>query len=283
MVETDLYEAIVRARRRGEPAALATIIGTQGSTPGKESMKMLVRGDGTFVGSVGGGCVEADVYTAAQEVLRTDRPRRLRFALNERDYPESGLICGGRLEIYVEPVTDPTLVLFGGGHVSSAVARVAREASFRVVVGDDRETFATTERFPDAAEVVAAPWDEQVARIAPAEHLYLLVVTRGHQDDGVVLRALHARGCRPKYLGMIGSRAKRAVLFETLEADGVPRAWLEGVYSPTGFAIGARSHGEIAVSIVAQLISLRRLGLALPDLSQGKALEDRAFGVRPEE
>ena len=161
----DVYREIVRVRERGEPAALCTIVATRGSTPGKESMKMLVRADGTFVGTVGGGCLEADVYEAALEVMRTEIPRRVLFRLNERDYPDSGLYCGGTVEVYVEPLTDPTLTIFGGGHVSKAIAAVAKEAGFRVVVADDREAFASRERFPEAAEVVCAPWPEIAQRL----------------------------------------------------------------------------------------------------------------------
>ena len=128
---SDIFEEIVALRRRGEPAALCTITSTAGSTPGKASMKMLVRADGSFVGTVGGGCVEAEVYAAAQEVLRSGESKRLAFALNERDYPDSGLICGGKVEIFIEAVTDPTLVLFGAGHISSSVAQVAKLVAFK--------------------------------------------------------------------------------------------------------------------------------------------------------
>ncbi|MBK9385143.1 MAG: XdhC family protein [Planctomycetes bacterium] len=261
---SDIFEEIVALRRRGEPAALCTITSTAGSTPGKASMKMLVRADGSFVGTVGGGCVEAEVYAAAQEVLRTGESKRLAFALNERDYPDSGLICGGKVEIFIESVTDPTLVLFGAGHISSSVAQVAKLAGFRVVVGDEREAFATRERFPDAEELIAAPWTEQVARLGGAEHAFLVVVTRGHIDDGTVLEALFLSGAKPRYLGMIGSRAKRNVLFDQLVERGVDPRWLAAVRSPTGLALGARTHGEIAVAIVAQLIALRRLGTLEP-------------------
>src|SRR5688572_26528145 len=135
---TDLYEEIVRLRRAGEPCALCTITKTQGSTPGKTTMKMLVRRDGSFAGTVGGGCLEAEVLEAALAAIEDERPRTLSFALNERDYPDSGLLCGGQLEIFVEPLGVPRLVLFGGGHVASAIAKVAHLAGFHVTVADDR-------------------------------------------------------------------------------------------------------------------------------------------------
>ena len=219
---------------------------------------MLVRADGTFLGTVGGGCLEADVYAAALEVIRSDRPRTLTFKLNERDYPDSGLYCGGVVEVFVEPLADPTLYIFGAGHISAAIAPTARKAGFRVVVGDDRATFAKKERFPEANSVLCLPWEKLVRKIAPAEHAYLVVVTRGHHDDGRVLEALYRGGCRPRYLGMIGSRAKREILFRKLRKQGIPDSWLEKVRTPMGLPIGARTHGEIAVSVVAEIVAVRR-------------------------
>jgi len=120
-----LYAELARLTGAGEPCALCTIVKTSGSTPGKTSMKMLVRRDGSFVGTVGGGCLEAEVLEAALAAMGDERPRLLAFALNERDYPDSGLLCGGRVEILVEPIVQPRLYLFGGGHVASAIARTA--------------------------------------------------------------------------------------------------------------------------------------------------------------
>jgi xanthine dehydrogenase accessory factor len=257
---TDVYEELVRMQRAGRDCALCTIVATQGSTPGKAMMKMLVRDDGSFAGSVGGGCLEADVLEAALAAMKDERPRLLSFSLNERDYPDSGLLCGGKVQVYVEPITEPRLHLFGGGHVSGAIARIARSVGFRVSVGDDRESFASPERHPDAHETWAEDFGAQVARLAPAEGLYLVVVTRGHDDDGEILWHLHKKGCRPRYLGMIGSRAKRATLWNQLTERGVPREWLDEVQSPMGLDIGARTHEEIAVSVVAQMIRVRRQG-----------------------
>lgn len=255
-----VFEEIVRLRALGEPCALCTIVKTAGSTPGKTTMKMLVRADGSFLGTVGGGCLEAEVLEAALASMRDELPRTLAFSLNERDYPESGLLCGGQVEIFVEPIVEPRLFLFGGGHVSRAIARIASMVGFHVVVGDDRADFAGRERHPDAAETRCAPMAELARSVAPAEGWYLVIVTRGHDEDGDVLQALHAAGCSPKYLAMIGSRAKRVQLFDKLESAGVPRAFLETVKSPMGLPIGARTHEEIAVSVVAEMIRVRRNG-----------------------
>jgi xanthine dehydrogenase accessory factor len=259
---TNIYAEIVRLQHAGEPCALCTITKTVGSTPGKTTMKMLVRRDGSFVGTVGGGCLEAEVLEAALQSMRDEKSRTLSFALNERDYPDSGLLCGGQLEIFVEPIVVPRLVLFGGGHVSGAIAHVAHLVGFHVTIADDREAFATRAKHPDADVTLCAPFDELARKIAPADDKYVIAATRGHDKDGDVLRALHAAGARPKYLGMIGSRAKRVQLFANLREAGVDDAFLALVRTPMGLPIGARTHEEIAVAVVAEIVQVRRLGSA---------------------
>ena len=259
----DIFEEIVRLRKAGIPAALATIVGTRGSTPGQESMRLLVKEDGTFLGTVGGGCLEADVYEAALEVIRQETSKSLQFRLTQKESKDSGLLCGGEVTIFVESITIPALTVFGGGHVSSALCRVASLAGFRVVVTDDRESYARADRFPGVSEVFAAPFIETVGQMELQANTYIVIVTRGHKEDGLVLRALAERfaaGAKPRFLGMIGSRTKRGVLFRQLRADGVPEEFLSMVRSPVGTLIGARTHEEIAVSIVGELISVRRLG-----------------------
>ena len=254
----NLYAEIIRLQQAGEPCALCTIVETAGSTPGKAMMKMLVRCDGSFAGTVGGGCLEAEVHEAALGAMRDERSVMLEFSLNERDYPDSGLLCGGKVRIFVEPITEPELYVFGGGHVSAAIAKVARLVGFHVTVGDDREAFANPDAHPDAHATVCAEFEEQARALGAAEHHFLVTVTRGHKEDGTVLRALAEAGARPRYLGMIGSRAKRATLFEQLRGMGVSEAFLETVRTPVGLPIGARTHEEIAVSVVAEMIQVRR-------------------------
>ncbi len=221
---------------------------------------MLVRGDGSTLGSIGGGCVEEEVRQLALEVIAEDRPASRSFNLNRRDQPESGLICGGQLTVLAEPVVAPVLALFGGGHVSAATVRVAKECGLRVVVCDDREEYANDAAHPEADECWPGPWEDAVARVAPAEHHYLVVATRGHRDDLAVLLAIARASCRPRYLGLLGSRAKRASLLRMLADEGVEPDFLERIRTPIGLPIGSRNAGEIAVSLVAELVRLRRLG-----------------------
>lgn len=260
---TDIFQELVRLRAEGIPAALATIVATRGSTPGRETMRLLVTEDGTFLGTVGGGCLEAEVYEAAREVIKDEQTRTLTFRLNEFDAPDSGLLCGGEVTVFVEPVTTPALWIFGGGHVSKALCQVAALAGFRVTVCDDRESYASRARFPEAHDVVVAPFAEAVAKLPIRANTYVVVVTRGHKEDGLVVGALAARaaaGQTCKFVGMIGSKTKRHVLFEKLREEGVTDAFLASVRSPVGLCLGGRSHEEIAVATVGELIMVRRLG-----------------------
>lgn len=276
--DTDIFEAIVRLRRDGTPAAMATIVGTRGSTPGRTSMRLLVLADGTFLGTVGGGCLEAEVYDAALAAIADEQPRSLQFRLTEKESPDSGLMCGGEVTIFVEPITTPALWIFGGGHVSKALTQVATLAGFRTTVVDDRPDFATAERFPDAHETVTAPFPDAVGRMPVRQNSYAVVVTRGHRDDGVVLEALGRRfaaGDRLKFCGMIGSRTKQALLWKHLRAQGISDDFLATVRTPMGAYLGGNSHEEIAVSVVAELISVRRTGR---DLAEGWARKPRKSG-----
>ncbi len=252
----DLFEEIVRMRRAGERGALATIVHTNGSIPSFESSRMLVREDGSIAGTIGGGCVEADVWAAAKEVIENETSRKMVFNLNHEAGYDSGLICGGTLEIFVEPILpQPVLYLFGGGHISGAVARIAHLSGFSIAIVDDRESFANAERFPMASEVIAS-YEEAFRKIRPNASSYVVIVTRGHKDDMRVLE--WAVGTDARYVGMIGSKRKVLAVYEALGKQGVAAEKFERVHAPVGLEIGALTPEEIAVSIVAELIAVRR-------------------------
>ncbi|MGH7839015.1 MAG: XdhC family protein, partial [Candidatus Binataceae bacterium] len=258
----DLFEEIVRMRRAGKRGALATIVHTNGSIPSYESSRMLVREDGSMAGTVGGGCVEADVWAAAKEVMSSEQPRKMTFNLNHEAAYDAGLICGGTLEIFVEPILpQPLLYLFGGGHVSTAVARVAHLAGFAIAVVDDRESFANAGRFPMAARFFTT-YEDAFREIQPGSSTYLVIVTRGHKDDMRVL-AWAAR-TSARYIGMIGSKRKVISVYRALEKEGLTPESFDRVHAPVGLDIGALSPEEIGVSIVAELIAVRRNASGAP-------------------
>ncbi|MBV9075287.1 MAG: XdhC family protein [Acidobacteria bacterium] len=253
----DIFEEIVLLRRAGRRGALATIVHSNGSIPSFESAKMLVRDDGTIAGTIGGGCVEAEVWQAAREVMEEEKPRSLTFNLNHDPKYDSGLVCGGTLDIYLEPILPvQTVYLFGAGHVSVNVYRAARMAGFEVIVVDDRESYANRERFPEAKDVYADDYERVLPQLAPNHSSYLVIVTRGHRDDMRVLR--WAVETPAKYVGMIGSQRKVIAIYKELQREGTAPEKLERVYAPVGFEIGAITPEEIAIAIVAELIAVRR-------------------------
>jgi len=252
----DLFEEIVRMRRAGQRGALATIVHTNGSIPSYESSRMLVREDGSSLGTIGGGCVEADVWAAAREVMHKEAPRKLVFHLNNEATYDNGLICGGTVEIFVEPILpQPILYLFGAGHVSTAVAKAAQAVGFGVGVIDDREAFANAQRFPMAQDIFTS-YEDAFAKLQPNSSSYLVIVTRGHKEDMRVLA--WAVRTQARYVGMIGSRRKVLSVYKALEKEGYAMEEFERVYAPMGIDIGALSPEEIAVSIVAELVAVRR-------------------------
>jgi xanthine dehydrogenase accessory factor len=263
----DIYEEIVKLRQSGRRGAVATIVNVRGSIPSFKTAKMLVRDDGSIFGTIGGGCVEADVWQAAREVMQSERPRTLTFNLNQDPKYDTGLVCGGTLDIFVEPVLPPAeLYIFGAGHVSVNVYKVARSAGFDVTVIDDRETYANRERFPDAHKVIAEDFDAAMGRLRPADSAYIVIVTRGHRDDMRVLR--WAVQTKVRYVGMIGSKRKTIAIYNELRKEGLPANLFERVHAPVGLDIGAVTPEEIAVAITAELIAVRRHAeRALPHMS----------------
>jgi xanthine dehydrogenase accessory factor len=270
----DLFEEVVRLRRAGQKCALATIVEVNGSIPSYESAKMLVREDGSIAGTVGGGCVEAEVWNAAREVIAEEKPRRLRFTLGHDASEDTGLICGGQLEIFIEPVVpQPKAFIFGAGHISKSLARVASLAGFYTVVADDRELFANRARFPDSEEVHAAEYEALFPQLEISSSSYLIIVTRGHRDDLRVLRLALATPAR--YIAMIGSRRKVLGVMKELEKEGVARPAFERLFAPMGLDIGALTPEEIAVAVVAEMIAVRRR----PD-SHWRSLAKTVCGAR---
>jgi xanthine dehydrogenase accessory factor len=253
----DLYEEIVKLRREGRRGAVATIVNVRGSIPSFKTAKMLVRDDGSIVGTIGGGCVEADVWQAAREVMESEKPRTLTFDLNQDPKYDTGLVCGGTLEIFVEPILPPgELYIFGAGHVAAALYKVARIAGFDITIVDDREVYASRERFPEAEQVLAEDFEQAMSKITPNESAYIVIVTRGHRDDMRVLRWAVQTGAR--YIGMIGSKRKTITIFKELQKEGLAPELFDRVHAPVGLDIGAITPEEIAVSITAELIAKRR-------------------------
>jgi xanthine dehydrogenase accessory factor len=347
----DIYSEIVRALEKREKCVLATLISRVGSAPRAVGAKYLVKEDGTSLGSIGGGCVEAEVWQEAQKVIERREGRVLHFELTSEQLAEGGLVCGGNIDIFLEPLredflniyqeavkvrqwggsailatlvlvdgdfpkgegskvlikasgekvgsllggaelekkvlregegvlrekkpkvlvlssenrkmeillepvfSEPTVYIFGGGHVSEQVAPLAKKVHFKVVVIDDREIFANRERFPEADEVIVSEFEKCFNRLNIGDSSYIVIVTRGHLYDGIVLE--QAMESNARYIGMIGSKKKIKTLYQSLIEKGIAKATLGRVHAPIGIDINSETPEEIAVSIVAELIKVR--------------------------
>jgi xanthine dehydrogenase accessory factor len=262
-----VFAAVADALERGEPVALVTIVATHGSTPQRVGAKMLVYADGRIVGTIGGGCYENDAFWKAREAIANRRPQLLHYELADDFAQETGLICGGQMDVYIEPIEpSPELYIIGAGHVGFHLARLAHEVGFRVTVVDDREKFANAERFPTAEDVVVDDIPVWAGRAHLPPHAYAVIVTRGHTNALEALRALAPHDLR--YLGLIGSRAKVARIFDALKTDRMPDEQLQRVHAPIGLDIGAVTPQEIAVSILAELIAVKHGKFASRDAAE---------------
>jgi xanthine dehydrogenase accessory factor len=253
----DIYEEIMKVKAEGKRAALATIIATRGSTPREVGAKMLIHEDGKIFGTIGGGCLEAEVYQEARKVMAEEKPRTVHMDLTGRNAEESGMICGGIMDLYIEPLVPRTKAyIFGGGHISLFVSRISAMVGFEVAVIDDRPDFANRERFPEAAEIIAEDFETVLPKMQVNRSAYIVIVTRGHAYDQEVLDwALRSDA---QYIGMIGSRKKIQTVYKNLEEKGIRPEALQRVHAPIGLNIGALTPEEIAVSIVAEMIQMRR-------------------------
>jgi len=201
--------------------------------------------------------VEAEVWNAAREVIATEKPKHLSFNLGQEAAYDNGLICGGQLDVFVEPVIPPPhAFIFGAGHISKSLAKVAALSGFATTIIDNRETFANRDRFPEADEIFAEEYEEVFPKLPINETSYIIIVTRGHRDDMRVLR--WAVDTQARYVAMIGSKRKVISVVKELEKDGVSRQQLERIFAPMGFEIGAVSPEEIAISVAAEMVAVRR-------------------------
>jgi xanthine dehydrogenase accessory factor len=262
-VNQEVFSALSDALERGDEVALVTIVGSTGSTPQRVGAKMLVYRDGRTVGTIGGGCYENDAMGKAREAIAQRRPCTLKYELNDDFAQETGLVCGGQMDVFIEPVeASPEVYVFGAGHVGYFVARMAHEVGFKVHVIDDREKFANADRFGAGIEVLVDHIPSWLGAHALPPTAYAVIVTRGHTHDLDALRALVRSPLR--YLGLIGSKAKVRRIYDALIEEGTPREALAGVHAPIGLDIGAITPQEIAVSIVAELVAAKHGKLGGP-------------------
>jgi len=254
----NVWEATAQAWRLGETAALVTVIAQGGSSPRHAGARMLVRKDGSIVGTIGGGTLEFQVLQQALEAMCDRRPRRWNVHLTR----DLGMCCGGEVEVYIEPIESrETFVIFGAGHVAQALVPLLHSLDFAVTVIDERPEWLTEARFPQASleledPVVAA------RRLPGGNQHWWLIVTHDHAIDEALCATLLPK--ESAWLGMIGSQAKVTRFFLRLRAQGVDETLFARLKAPVGLDLGAETPAEIAIAIAAELVRVRRGGNSLP-------------------
>lgn len=254
-----VYEALLESQAQGEPAALATVVSVKGSVPRHAGSKMLVRADGSIVGTVGGGAMESLVVQEALGAIRDGRSRLPEYALNNLEDGDPG-ICGGTVQVFIEPVAiAPQLVVVGGGHVGKSLAELGKWLGYRVILSDDRPEFCNPEYLPGLAGYAVCKPGELLEHIRVNSQTYIAAVTRGLPVDIHLIPALLATDA--PYIGLIGSRRRWALTAKALkEEHGLTDRELARIHAPIGLELQAETPHEIAVSIMAEIIMVRRGG-----------------------
>lgn len=251
------YKALAECIQENKPAAVATVVKTMGSSPRDVGSKMLVYPDGSIVGSVGGGEMEARVIETAKESIRAGKPTYLDMTLSDEARGDP-LVCGGEIEIFVEPLlAAPTLIIVGAGHIGAACAELGKFLGFRVVIVDDREELLKRENLPAADEVHAGDMPAELRKLDITPQTYIVLVTRAHTTDAPVLREIIAKPAA--YIGMLGSKRRVLTVFDMLKREGTDDRAFQRVHAPIGIPIGAETPQEIAVSILAEVVKAKRL------------------------
>lgn len=251
--EGTIYQAALEAVRRGQPAALVTVVEALGSAPREPGAKMLVYPDGRTVGTVGGGASEAWAIDQARQALTEGRSRLLERPTGEDD------VCGGAMRFFVDVLLPPaTLLIVGAGHIGQAVASVGAWLGYRIVVLDQREELVSADRFPDADALLSGPLDEELDAVPLTEQTYVVLVTPHHSPDEKALSVLAERSVA--YVGLLGSSRRTKATFARARDLDVPEAFLEQVHTPIGLDIHAETPREIALSILADVTAVRRAG-----------------------
>jgi len=254
MESRELYREMAALAESGTPFVVATIVESLGSTPRKTGAKMIVLADGRTIDTVGGGKIEAEVTRDAVDALKRGVSRVVDYQLRLTGEHALGMACGGEAKVFLDVHTpDRTLVIAGAGHISQKLCPMAKLLDFRVVVIDQRPEFANAERFPLADEVIVGLPADIASLVVIDDRTHVVIVTHGHLFDKDALRAVAASPA--SYVGMIGSRSKVTTVMRELGEEGVPSDALARVHSPIGVELGGQTPGEIAVSILAEVIA----------------------------
>jgi xanthine dehydrogenase accessory factor len=250
----DIFEEIVLAKKDGKAVVLATVVETQGSGPRGEGARMVVKKDGSTVGTVGGGAIEKLVIEEAKKIMNASRPKMI-----SHDLKDIGMSCGGSMSIFLEPLNPaPQLLIFGAGHIGTVLAQIVKTMEFNVTVIDNRPDFANRDRLPWVDEVIAGEYLDAMEKIDFNESTYVVILTHKHAHDFEVIEKCMQKPHR--YVGMIGSKKKVETVFNKLRKKGIGDDAIKSIHAPIGMDIAANTPAEIAIAISAQLVSVRNQG-----------------------
>ena len=249
----EIYDEITTLLKKGGRAVLATVISTESHTPRNVGAKILICSRGRTIGSIGGGELEKRVIAKAEEILDSKEPAIMHFDLRENKNQETGMICGGTMNVFLEPIISmPELIIFGGGHIAVPLTRFASETGFRVTVIEERQEYASDERFPGAVRVICQDFLDSIGELDISKSSYIVIATAGHiRDEDVLERIIDTDA---GYIGLMASPKKRDTIFEHLTDKGISKTKLDRVYSPIGLQINSETPEEIAISIMGQII-----------------------------
>ncbi|MDD3656986.1 MAG: XdhC/CoxI family protein [Atribacterota bacterium] len=253
-----ILEEVIKGVRNKESIALVIIVDVSGSSPGKLGSKMVVNKDGLIAGTIGGGSVEAKVIEEAKLALKAEKAKFLTYQLTKEEASlEDWMICGGSLKLFIDVFTpQEEMVIFGAGHIAMVLSKFAKMIGFRVTIIDERKEFANKERFPEADQIIISGPSQALKEIKSFNSVYVVILTRGHLKDEEAL--LSVINYQPKYIGMIGSKQKNTIIFQHLKEKGVNQEKIDKVFAPIGLRIGAQTPEEIAISIIAEVIKVKR-------------------------
>lgn len=254
----DIYKKIVELKSKGTPSALVTVIKTNGSVPRDVGSKMIVEANGQIHGTIGGSSVEDLVIHLTIDMIKSGKAGIVKHDLFDKEENDTGMVCGGSMEFYIEPLaTTERLIIFGGGHVGYALANFAKDLGYDCIIVDQRPEYANAQRFPWASDCIADDPERIAAEFETQNTDYIVIVTHGHKHDYVALKGVINKPFR--YLGMIGSKVKRNEIYQKLKnIDGIGDDKIEQVHCPIGLSIKAQTPEEIAISILAEMIAVRR-------------------------
>lgn len=261
-MEGKILKAVSDAVEKGIEVAVVTVLEVKGSSPGKEGSMMAVFSDGSIIGTVGGGALEYEIIQEAVKAINKNSSCEKSFELTETG--NLHMKCGGFIRVYIKIFAKrEKLLIMGGGHLGAELYTLGKFLNKYVVIFDDREEFINKERFPKADELIFGKIEETVKNYSIDENSYIIIVTRGHENDKQCLKAILDKKISPKYIGMVGSKGKVISTYKELLSEGYSKEELKEIYSPIGLDISNSEPKEIALGIMAEIIAVKNKKIAI--------------------